>query len=55
MFRLFEIRDGKFTQRLSLLRRRNQEIDINQTGTNDKAVKVQDASPTQTSASPFNL
>lgn len=49
------IRDGKFTQRLSLLRRRNQEIDINQTGTNDKAVKVQDASPTQTSASPFNL
>jgi hypothetical protein len=49
------IRDGKFTQRLSLLRRRNQEIDINQTGTNDKAVKVQDASPTQTAASPFNL
>lgn len=49
------IRDGKFTQRLTLLRRRNQEQDINQEGTNDKAVKVEDAQPTEISATPFRL
>jgi hypothetical protein len=47
------IRDGKFTQRLTLLRRRNQEQDIKQTGTDDKAVKVTDAQPTQVASTPF--
>lgn len=47
------INDGKFTQRLTLLRRRNQEQDIQQTGTDDKAVKITDAQPSQVAASPF--
>lgn len=47
------IRNGKFTQRLTLLRRRNQEQDIKQQGTDDKAIKVIDAQPSQISSTPF--
>jgi hypothetical protein len=47
------INDGRFTQRLTLLRRRNQEQDIQQTGTDDKAVKITDAQPSQVAATPF--
>mgnify|MGYP003644097712 FL=1 len=44
---------GSFKQRLKLLRRRNQPQDISQTGTQDKAVKVTDATPEQTAYSPY--
>jgi hypothetical protein len=44
---------GSFKQRLKLLRRRNQPQDISQTGTQDKAVKVTDATPEQIAYSPY--
>ena len=40
------IQQNKFTQELTLLRRRNQPEDTNTSGTSDQANKVQDASPT---------
>lgn len=46
--------DGKFTQRLKLLRRRNQPEDINQPATSDKSNKVVDATPEQTAYSPYS-
>ena len=47
------IRDNKFTQRLTLIRRRNQEQDIKQTGTDANAIKITDAQPSQVSSSAF--
>jgi hypothetical protein len=44
---------GRFTQRLQLLRRRNQERDIKQVAAQDKAVKVVDATPEQQVYSPY--
>ena len=46
-------KNGRFTQRLTLLRRRNQERDIKQVAAQDKAVKVKDASPEQQVYSPY--
>ena len=46
-----EIRGGKFTQTLKLLRRRGQPEDTNTTG--DNPVKVKDSTPTQNLAGPF--
>ena len=48
-----QFRGGKFTQRLTLLRRRNQESDTRIPASDDKAIKVTDASPQQTSYSPY--
>ena len=45
--------NGRFTQRLTLLRRRNQERDIKQVASQDKAVKVTDATPQQQVYSPY--
>lgn len=47
------IRDNKFTQRLTLVRRRNQEQDIKQTGTDANAIKITDAQPSQVSSNAF--
>jgi uncharacterized membrane protein YeaQ/YmgE (transglycosylase-associated protein family) len=46
---------GSFKQRLKLLRRRNQPQDISQTGTQDNAIKIIDATPEQTVYSPYKL
>ena len=46
-----EIRGGKFTQTLKLLRRRGQPEDTNTTG--DNPVKVKDSTPDQNIASPY--
>lgn len=48
-----QFRDGKFTQKLTLLRRRNQESDIKIAASEDKAIKVTDATPQQTAYSPY--
>jgi hypothetical protein len=45
--------NGEFTQTLKLLRRRNQERDFKQSGTQDQAVKITDAAKNQQSFSPF--
>lgn len=45
--------DGKFTQRLELLRRRNQPDDIKQSGSSDLAVKVKDAQPSEVAYTPY--
>jgi hypothetical protein len=42
-----------FTQRLNLIRRRNQEQDTNTTGSDDIALNVKDATPTEKSHSPY--
>lgn len=46
-------KDNKFTQVLKLLRRRNQEQDINQTATSDQPTNVTDATPEETAHSPY--
>lgn len=46
-------KDGKFTQRLELLRRRNQPEDIKQTGTGDIAIKAKDAQPSEIAYTPY--
>lgn len=48
-----QFRDGKFTQRLTLLRRRNQNSDTKIPASEDKAIKVTDASPQQTAYTPY--
>jgi hypothetical protein len=48
-----QFRDGKFTQRLTLLRRRNQESDVKIPFSEDKAIKVTDATPQEVSYSPY--
>jgi hypothetical protein len=48
-----QFRGGKFTQRLTLLRRRNQEIDTKVPASDDKAIKIKDASPQGTAYTPY--
>lgn len=48
-----QFKGGKFTQRLTLLRRRNQESDIKIEASQDKAIKITDATPQQTSYTPY--
>ena len=57
LYRVFALtnyfRGGKFTQKLSLLRRRNQLTDTKQEGTQDDAYKVKDATPQEQAPSPY--